>query len=216
MVDYMRQLLIFNPEEHQNVHVTIVGLGNIGSHAALTLARLGIKHFMLFDPDTIEAHNLSSQAFGESDMGKSKVLAIATKIKELNPLAEVVMREEEFTSQPDFFNDALILGVDSMDARKKIFEGLSADRKFPTMLIDGRIGGNQLELYMPKTYAEWKATFADNPAEEPCGGRYISYVSVVIGGLIANQVKKFLKGETLDSSIMMDVNSLQVIKNFQW
>lgn len=219
MVEYTRQLLIFDPEQFANKYITIVGLGNIGSHAALTLARLGLKHFMLFDPDTIEPHNLSSQAYGESDIGKSKVLAVADKIKELNPAAEVVIHDQAFTGKEEFFNDVLIFGVDSMDVRKQICNVLNdklTPREMPKLLIDGRIGGNQLELYMPKSWLEWWQSLPNNAAEEPCGGRYISYVSVVIGGLIANQVKKFLRGEPLDSSIMMDVNSLQIIKNFRW
>lgn len=220
-VDYKRQVNLFNPADYEMRVVTIVGLGNIGSHSALSLARLGIKQFEICDNDSIEAHNLSSQAFPHSMLGKTKTYAIQKQIEDLNPNARVYPRTMLFQKWVEVMfgeeiNDVLVIAVDSMEARRKICKTLQKKNLNPKFIIDGRIGGRQLEVYTCTSVDEWEKTFTDGASVEPCGGRYISYVSAIIGGIITNQVKKVLRELPYDKSIMMDVDSLQVVKNFEW
>lgn len=214
-MDYRRQTDLFDPDLFENTWVTIVGMGNIGSHAALALTRMGIQHFSLYDFDTVEEHNLSSQSYGHEDIGLPKVMAVTKQMRAINPDLEVVMNEKAFDGN-ELLTGVLVIGVDTMDARKSICQLMREYDNVPDMIIDGRIGGNQLELYIPESLEAWEKTFSDNPSEDPCGGRYIAYVSTIIGGLIAKQVQKHLTGSETDKSIMMDINSLQVVKNFEW
>lgn len=57
-----------------DVHVTIIGLGGIGTVVARLLAGGGIKRFTFIDGDSVEASNLNRQIlFNNKDIGASKV-----------------------------------------------------------------------------------------------------------------------------------------------
>lgn len=221
-IDFKRQVLLFNPRDFEDKTVAVVGLGNIGSHTALALARLGIQNFFLYDYDVVEPHNLASQCYSQSQVNKFKSSAIRESILEINKDAVAIAFQSRFdprrrgTVHDDMLHaDIVIIAVDSMKARKRISE-MYRTAHWPNLLIDARIGGNQLEVYNIRTWDEWQKTFSDNPSTDPCGGRYISYVSLIVAGVIVNQVKKFLREEPMDQSIVVDANSLQVIKNISW
>jgi len=141
-MDHKRQTDIFDPANFEDRHVTIVGLGNIGSHTAIALARMGIQNFDLYDFDTVEEHNLSSQAYDIEDIGQKKTEAIMNKIFAINPDAEVTIfnvdKQEEHGafdgSQP--IKDILVIGVDTMAAREEIGEKIQGTT---IPVIDGRM-----------------------------------------------------------------------------
>ena len=68
--------------------VVIAGCG-MGSVLADVAARVGFFHFLLIDGDTVERSNLNRQAFLEADIGKNKAIALAERIKAINPEAKV-------------------------------------------------------------------------------------------------------------------------------
>jgi molybdopterin-synthase adenylyltransferase len=53
--------------------VTVCGAGALGSHLADTLARQGVRRLRVIDRDRVEEHNVSTQLYGESDVGGAKV-----------------------------------------------------------------------------------------------------------------------------------------------
>jgi molybdopterin/thiamine biosynthesis adenylyltransferase len=82
---YDRQVRAFGPSgqrELQRLRVAIVGLGGTGSLVAQQLVHLGVRDFILVDPDVLEATNLNrvSHAFPE-DVGKPKVEIAARYIR---------------------------------------------------------------------------------------------------------------------------------------
>lgn len=64
----------------------ILGLGGLGSPAALYLAAAGVGHLVLADFDTVEGSNLQRQiAHGTEDIGRYKVDSAIDAICRLNP-----------------------------------------------------------------------------------------------------------------------------------
>ena len=55
------------------VRLIICGAGALGSNLADTLARQGFRQFSIIDRDRIEEHNVSTQIYGEADVGAWKV-----------------------------------------------------------------------------------------------------------------------------------------------
>jgi hypothetical protein len=204
--DYKRQVSIFNPDKFTNVGITIAGLGNIGSHTALALTRMGLTNFVIVDFDTVEEHNLSSQAYNVSDVGVLKTDALMGHMLALNPDVHVKAISEPFTGKEQQ-GSILISAVDSMVARRKICEGLPAD----TFVFDGRMGGGQIEVHS-QTQAEWGATLEIDGDEDPCGARFISYTSYIVAGLIANNVKRYLLKQKYAKRILFHADTLDLIK----
>jgi len=70
--------------------VLIVGLGGLGSPAALYLAAAGVGRIGLMDFDTVAVHNLQRQVlYGTADVGEAKTSAARTRLEGLNPLVAI-------------------------------------------------------------------------------------------------------------------------------
>jgi molybdopterin/thiamine biosynthesis adenylyltransferase len=61
-------------------HVTICGAGALGSQLADNLARQGLRHLHVIDRDRVEEHNVSTQLYGESDVGAWKVEVLRQRL----------------------------------------------------------------------------------------------------------------------------------------
>lgn len=212
---YKRQIKIFDPSKHEAAHAVIVGCGNIGSHTALALARMGVQKFTLIDFDTVETHNISSQAYSFKDRTGKKTFMLERHIKEINGDAQVTRINKSFqnaglTIDKSDQNYVLISAVDSMSTRYEMCDMLQYSNP-DIMVIDGRLGGGQIEVHT-QTAKEWRDTLTRDADTDPCGARYISYTSYIIAGLIANNLKRYLQGERYAKTILMHTNTLEIIK----
>ncbi|MDH3976885.1 MAG: HesA/MoeB/ThiF family protein [Gammaproteobacteria bacterium] len=71
-------------------HALIIGLGGLGSAAALYVANSGVGRLMLNDHDQVDATNLPRQIlFEENDIGEWKTAVTARRLKQLNPAANL-------------------------------------------------------------------------------------------------------------------------------
>lgn len=202
---FFRQTAIFNPEEIQE-QITIIGGGNIGSSTAYGLAKLGLKFITVYEFDIVEEHNLSSQFYGVGDVGKPKIDCLSEHIK--NFTGTDIMKDGEYIDQ-EIGSGILIIAVDSMPMREKICAELQLKTSRPRMIIDGRMGEETIELYTRETPEEYKETLSGDVVRVPCSARYISYSSLLIAGLITNQVKRILKAQEIKRNIIFDIATLR-------
>ncbi|MFD9963958.1 ThiF family adenylyltransferase [Amycolatopsis sp. NPDC058986] len=69
----------------RQARVLIVGMGGVGSTAALTLASSGIGHLHCIDADTVEMSNLNRQIlYTENDLGRPKVTVALERLRQHN------------------------------------------------------------------------------------------------------------------------------------
>ncbi len=73
----------------QDKCVVFVGVGSVCSLIALQLARSGLGKFVLVDTDIIDIHNICRHQCGFSDIGRYKVDAVADRIWDINPNAQI-------------------------------------------------------------------------------------------------------------------------------
>ena len=84
----------------KNARVLIVGLGGLGSPAALYLAAAGIGTLGLVDFDIVESSNLQRQVLhATSAVGRPKLASAAERIGAVNPHVALVHHEVHLTSQ---------------------------------------------------------------------------------------------------------------------
>ncbi|HEX5596760.1 MAG TPA: adenylyltransferase/sulfurtransferase MoeZ [Micromonosporaceae bacterium] len=76
----------------KNARVLCVGAGGLGSPALLYLAAAGVGTLGIIDFDVVDESNLQRQVIhGQSDIGRPKAESAAEKVREINPLVNVVI-----------------------------------------------------------------------------------------------------------------------------
>ena len=73
-------------EKLKNSVVGVAGAGGLGSYLAVQLARVGVGHIKIADPDTFEASNINRQlGAGANTIGRGKAITVAEMIVEMAP-----------------------------------------------------------------------------------------------------------------------------------
>ncbi|HCT64970.1 MAG TPA: sulfur carrier protein ThiS adenylyltransferase ThiF [Lachnospiraceae bacterium] len=81
------------PNVHQkikNSRVAIAGLGGLGSHIAISLARTGVGCLHLIDFDVVEPSNLNRQQYMICHLGMAKTDALKAEIAQINPFIQII------------------------------------------------------------------------------------------------------------------------------
>ena len=76
-----------------------MGCGSLGSKVASTLARSGVRRFVLVDDDIFLPENIVRNDLDWSDVGQHKVDAVANRIDLIQPSAEVVAYKRSLGGQ---------------------------------------------------------------------------------------------------------------------
>lgn len=74
----------------EGVHVLVVGVGGVGSWVVEALARSGVGEMTLMDLDQVAESNINRQIQAtDANLGKAKVLALAQRVQEYAPKAQI-------------------------------------------------------------------------------------------------------------------------------
>lgn len=85
-------------QQFRQAHVTIIGIGGVGSWAAEALARTAIGRLTLIDMDHVAESNINRQLPALSaTLGMAKVQVMAERIRQINPACRVDRIEEFLT-----------------------------------------------------------------------------------------------------------------------
>ena len=108
--------------------VAVVGLGGVGSHAAVALARSGVGRLLLIDFDLVTQSSLNrAAAAGPADVGRPKAEVLAGQIARTCPDTAIEIRQEFcdakaapalFDPRPDWVVDA----VDGLNPKVDLLE----------------------------------------------------------------------------------------------
>lgn len=80
-------------------HVTVVGVGGVGSWVVEALARSGIGALTLIDLDDVCVTNTNRQSHAMADtVGRPKVAVLAERVRAINPACRVTALAEFFTA----------------------------------------------------------------------------------------------------------------------
>lgn len=104
-------------------HVSVFGIGGVGSYAVEALARAGIGRITLIDHDTVSETNLNRQLVAlHSTIGQYKTDVARDRIRDINPDCKVTVRHEFFLPEnADTFDfssfDYIVDAVDTVSAK---------------------------------------------------------------------------------------------------
>jgi molybdopterin/thiamine biosynthesis adenylyltransferase len=211
---FSRQTGLIDPDKLTQ-QIAIVGAGGIGSWAALALTKLGCKYLSVFDFDKVEEQNVGCQIYRPEDIGRSKTGALVDILKGLfNDSGQLTAFEYEINKESPATQDLakydfVIAAVDNMDTRKIIFESLL---KSKTVLIDGRMAGNSIQIFTIPMSDNGRVDFYKNTlfnsseAEPvPCTERAVVYNCFVISGMIADNVAQLANEKVPPQELIIDL-----------
>lgn len=205
LLRYSRQIMLdgFDIEGQERLaraRVLIIGLGGLGSPAALYLAAAGVGTLVLTDFDRVELSNLQRQiAHGTDDIGRLKVESAADAIRAINPEANVLTIPERLTGQAlegaVAEADLVLDGSDNFATRFTVNAACVVQR---TPLISGaviRMEG-QFAVFRPDLDEQpcYRCLFADGEQEgESCSETGIlAPLPGIIGSMQALEAVKLL------------------------
>lgn len=98
-------------------HIIVFGIGGVGSYVVEALARSGVGKLTLVDFDTVAVHNINRQILAlDSTVGMEKAQVMKSRVLDINPDCEVVIRTDRVTPEninsyfeeiPDYVADAI-------------------------------------------------------------------------------------------------------------
>lgn len=180
--------------------VRIIGAGAIGSWTALGLAKMGIENIEIWDDGKVEAENVGPQLYGPEYVGEYKVDALSELLGAqtgISNLAGWAARYEPI-HPADPWQGIYVIAVDSMEARKRIWE-CHKGRLGCALYIDARMAIETLCIWamQPSVEADFtaysKTLFDDaNSVQETCTNKATVYTAMMAGAQITKVVKDFL------------------------
>ncbi len=180
--------------------VTVIGVGAIGRQVALQLAAIGTTHIQLFDFDTVEAANITTQGYWASDIGQPKVAATASAVNQIDSAIQVEAICDRFRPKHPV-GPAVFCCVDSITARAAIWRSAGQNCRF---WADGRMLGEVMRVLVaasPETRPHYVSTlFAQSEAQAgTCTSRSTIYAASIAAGLMIHQFTRWLRRLPLDA-----------------
>lgn len=203
---YSRQLLLEDValDGQQKLlasRVLIVGLGGLGSPAALYLAAAGVGTLILADDDNVHISNLQRQIlFTSQDIDQPKSQAAQRHLKQLNPGIELQVISERLhgeTLSQAVSNASLVLDCsDNMATRQAINAACVTDNKPLISASAVGFGGQLMVLTPPWEHGCYRCVWPDeNEPERNCRtAGVLGPVVGVMGTLQALEAIKVLTG----------------------
>lgn len=84
-------------EKFSAAAVAVCGLGGLGSHIAVALARAGVGKLILIDFDRVDLTNLHRQQYKASQLGKFKTEALVENLREIAPYTTLEVHTAHIT-----------------------------------------------------------------------------------------------------------------------
>ncbi|TNV12467.1 HesA/MoeB/ThiF family protein [Buttiauxella sp. B2] len=203
---YSRQLLLEDValEGQQKLlasKVLIVGLGGLGSPAALYLAAAGVGTLFLADDDNVHISNLQRQIlFTSADLDKPKSLVAQHHLQQLNPDIKLLALREHLSGksliQAVKSVDLVLDCSDNMATRQAINAACVAQRKPLISASAVGFGGQIMVLTPPWDHGCYRCVWPDeHEPERNCRtAGVIGPVVGVMGTLQALEAIKLLTG----------------------
>jgi len=193
---HRNQTDIYDPENDGQKSILIIWAWGIGSTTTYWLAQMGITDITVVDYDEIENHNVATQFYKESQLGKSKLASLKDNVKEFT-WVEIKTIEGKFKSEYTKGKDIVIMGVDNMKTRKEIAEACTSDTirfidcrmKAEFFMVFVYIPVFELDMYLANRYSD------DDAEDEQCTLKGVSYNCLGIASVIARIVKWIIKEE---------------------
>lgn len=192
-------------ENIQKKVIILAGVGGIGSYVGFLLARMKPAALYIYDDDIVEAVNMSGQLYGQNDLGRSKVSALADMIRNYANYGSTFAVSERFTSDSEP-TDIMICGFDNMAARKTFYNKWKShvnskpeEERANCLFIDGRLAAEEFQVLCIKGddvfsmgRYETEYLFSDSEADATiCSYKQTTFCANMIASYMVNLFVNF-------------------------
>ncbi len=200
-MDFRRQLDVLDVSRLSQIPITVIGAGAVGSFTTLALAKSGAERVCVFDDDVVEAHNLPNQWYRLADVGRKKVEALRELVFDMTGVT-IDAQPDRSTGTPA--TEVTLCCVDSMDVRKRIWQGLTPR---PSLYVDARMGAEVGQVFCVGQFGAW---YEDTlyPSSEayraPCTAKATMYCASGLAAFIASQVANYASDRPTKPELTVD------------
>jgi len=196
--------LLRTPAPRTPFTIVIIGVGAIGTYAALGLARCGFR-IIIFDFDRVEESNLNRQGFYAGLLGAAKSEACCRFIRWLMPESRIehfneAINENSASRLHSIAPDCLVSAVDNAKARL-IIQTLSVHLRIPvvqagtltfgaecyTQQSEGPTLDEQMRGELSRAMSS-ESQRRQRPRQQSCGDRIYVVPGMVAGAMIVHRV----------------------------
>ena len=192
-------------EKIQEKVIILAGVGGIGSYVGFLLARMKPTALYIYDDDVVEEVNMSGQLYGQSDLGRPKVSALANMIRNYANYGSTFAIPERFTNNSEA-TDIMICGFDNMEARSTFFRkwvnhvySKPEEERGNCLFIDGRLAAEEFQVLCIKGDDEYNINryrseflFSDIEADETiCSYKQTTFCANMIASYMVNLFVNF-------------------------
>jgi nitroreductase len=177
---FSRNVDIIAPKEQatlDGLRVLVAGCGSVGGAVVEPLARMGVRSFVLADPDVYELSNLNRQACYLPDVGRPKAAVLAERVTAINPYAKATALTEGITVDNHARAlDGVNVVFDGMDSpwEKYLLHAEAARRRIP--IIAGADFGGKPVLYVFDYRRDQRPFYGQTRSEDHRDGRFLESV----------------------------------------
>ena len=197
----------------KDIHCTLIGVGGIGSWAALALAKMGVQHIRVFDPDRVSEENVATQLYPSETIDVSKTLALQYTVERLTQHGIIDHCPYGILPGSDEIPPTrfLISAVDSIQARKDIWE--VARRSVWEWYIDARMSAMSMTIHcVNRNNWDWYQTLLENQddrqvPDEPCTSKATPFTGMIAGGFVTWAVAQLYRGERVGKMLCLDLTN---------
>lgn len=229
-MNFSRQMELFDAENNKE-RVVVIGAGATGSWVSLCLTKLGVFKLNIVDDDTIDLHNIPNQFFNTDQIGMFKASAINNNARLFGSKSTILDSEIQRVEGDTIFEclggyDTVFCLVDSMSARKEIFESILDSRKeaqdndvvsiLPKLWIETRMGLTGYRLYMIDLDDDYqveeyrKTLYSDDEAEVSACGASQSVITTAMqcaSHAVGMFLAKINNAEYIPNELIYDIQS---------
>jgi molybdopterin/thiamine biosynthesis adenylyltransferase len=167
IIDTRRHLEVFSVEAFGNKRIDVIGAGAVGSAIVMQLAKLGLENIHVWDFDKVEGHNIANQRYAQKDIGLAKVVAIAQAVKDATG-HDITIHEEKLEGG-ETLGEVVFLAVDTMAARKAIWQKSLRNKLRTKLVVESRMGTQEGRVYAicpikPAQVRGYESTLYDDAA----------------------------------------------------
>ena len=204
---YSRQEKIVPQQLLESQEICVVGVGAVGREVVRTLACNGAKNLTIYDFDTVELHNCTTQGYHEADVGRPKVECTAEEVRRINSSINIDAVPERWRPSKDKKPNAVFFCVDSLSMRAKLFSWFKDSADF---IGDSRVGGEEIQLFSISDEASklhYPTTIGDDNSarEDGCHIPMVKHSANIAASMLVGQYLLWLRGIDIDCDRIFDL-----------